>query len=365
MTELILHYFSSVILFITILVGLNYAGKTYKEIELGSSSQIIATILTAFIISYYISQRPLDYSSGDTGNYVFVFEQVQKGALIIQNEIEPIWNLLLDICLLFTDARGYITLISFMYIFFTAIASIIIFPKNSFIGFLFNLGALSFLTYGTNGIRNGLACSLLLLGIAILTKHGVWKKIIGVVIAFIAMGIHKSTMLPIGMAVISMFFIKDFRICYKFWIAAIVISLIAGNSIGDFFASLGFDDRLSYLQEAEDTSRFNRIGFRWDFLIYSAMPIWLGYYVIFKRGIRNRNFEFLLNTYTLSNAFWVMVIRAAYSNRFAYLSWFLFPIVLAYPALKMDVWGDEQGKRLAQIMIAQVGFTWFMETFYW
>ena len=108
---------------------------------------------------------------------------------------------------------------------------------------------------------------------------------------------------------------------------------------------------------------FSHTGFRWDFLLYSMMPIVLGYYVVIKRGIQDRTYTILLNTYTLANAFWVMVIRANYSNRFAYLSWFMYPIVLAYPLLRLDVWGDMQGKRLKQIMLAHIGFTWFMATF--
>lgn len=128
------------------------------------------------------------------------------------------------------------------------------------------------------------------------------------------------------------------------------------------FAGLGFDDRLSYLTDY-DIGMFSHTGFRWDFLLYSMMPIVLGYYVVIKRGIQDRTYTILLNTYTLANAFWVMVIRANYSNRFAYLSWFMYPIVLAYPLLRLDVWGDMQGKRLKQIMLAHIGFTWFMATF--
>ena len=94
------------------------------------------------------------------------------------------------------------------------------------------------------------------------------------------------------------------------------------------------------------------------------MPILLGYYVVIKRGISDKVYLILLNTYTISNAFWVMIIRANFSNRFAYLSWFMLPIVLAYPLFKFDIWGDSQGKRASQIMLAHVGFTWFMAVVY-
>ena len=94
------------------------------------------------------------------------------------------------------------------------------------------------------------------------------------------------------------------------------------------------------------------------------MPILLGYYVVIKRGISNRTYLILLNTYTLANAFWVMVIRANFSNRFAYLSWFMFPIVLAYPLFKFNIWGIHQGKKASMIMLAHVAFTWFMAFVY-
>ena len=55
-----------------------------------------------------------------------------------------------------------------------------------------------------------------------------------------------------------------------------------------------------------------------------------------------------------------MVIRAAFSNRFAYLSWFLYPIVIAYPLLRLPIWKTNQGKRLNQIMMANIGFTYIM-----
>lgn len=159
------------------------------------------------------------------------------------------------------------------------------------------------------------------------------------------------------------FFIKSFKQAYSFWIVSIIISLVAGEFFSTFLVGLGFDDRLSYLTTVT-SNKFSRTGFRWDFLIYSMMPILLGYYVVIKRGIKDKTYLLLLNTYTIANAIWVMVIRANYSNRLAYLSWFMYPLVLAYPLFKLDIWGDSQGKIARSIMLAQVGFTWFMVTFF-
>lgn len=363
MVTFILTYYISIIFVLTIFQAISLNSKTFPEIAIGASSQKIGAIVLAFIVAYSFGSRPLTYDFGDTGNYAFVYTQIEKGLLNADNQ-EFLWGILITVCQLFWGVRGYIMFIAFLYVGINTLASIKLFPKNAFVALLFDLGSLSFFTYGTNGIRNGFACSLVLLGIAYMCGNKK-EKISGIALSILAIGFHKSVMLPTSMALLSLFFLKDFKVCYKFWIASIIISIIAGSYIADFFASLGFDDRLSYLTNNEYEDRFSHTGFRWDFLLYSAMPIWLGYHIIIKKGIRDVKYEFLLNTYVLSNAFWVMVIRSSFTNRFAYLSWFLYAFVLAYPLLKMDIWGDEQGKRLAQIMVAQVGFTWFMYILVW
>ena len=54
-----------------------------------------------------------------------------------------------------------------------------------------------------------------------------------------------------------------------------------------------------------------------------------------------------------------MVIKAAYSNRFAYLSWFLYPIVLAYGVIRLHIWPD-QDKKAGLILLLHAAFTLFM-----
>jgi len=316
------------------------------------------------VLALFLGSRPQTYAFGDTGNYVFVFENLRRGIIIGNPEGEWVWAKFMEFCTSVTDAQGFLTLHDFLYLGFTALACFILMPRHNFMALLFNLAALSFFTYGTNGMRNGLACSLMLIAIAMASLDSS-RKFIALAIAYIAYNIHHSMILPFGMMIISMYFIKSYKWAYTFWILSIIISLLLGNAIANVFAGLGFDDRLTYLTTQSDSSEFSHTGFRFDFLIYSMMPIILGYVVIIKKGIRDNAYELLLNTYTLTNAFWVMVIRANFSNRFAYLSWFLYPIVLAYPLFKMNVWGDKQGKIASQIMLAHLGFTLFMEIIYW
>lgn len=323
---------------------------------------VIPAFLLCLLLAIFIGNRPISgYYFSDTSNYAQMFYLMKANLSLPGDDGEWIWNQFMYFCAHRMDVSQYLTIICLGYFGFTLWACQRFAPNNVWIMVLFNLAAFSFFTYGTNGIRNGLACTITLVAISYLVA----KKrnlVMACTLAFVAINIHRTVSLPLLMAFVSSFGIKSFKVAYTFWILSILISLVAGSAVTSFFAGLGFDDRVSYLQEEASSEMFSHTGFRWDFLLYSMMPIVLGYYIVMRRGIRNATYEFLLNTYTLSNAFWVMVIRANYSNRFAYLSWFMYPIVLAYPLLKMNVWDKRQGEALSLIMFMHAAFTWFMST---
>lgn len=348
------------IIILTVIVSLQLSGQSYNRIVKGNNSFVFAFILCG-ALALWIGMRPLSVAFGDTYFYAHTYNLMSDNIYVVNpDSSEWMWEQFTYVCSRVMDVSGYFTIIAFGYFGFSYIACQTLTRNNVLCSFLFVLGAFSFYSYGTNGIRNGLACSMVLASIGFLATSR--KKLyLGLILAFIAVNIHRSTLLPIVALFASIYVVKSFKWAYTFWILSILISLVAGGAISSIFAGMGFDDRLSYISEGSD-GQYTKMGFRWDFLIYSMMPIILGYYVVIKRGIQNRTYLILLNTYTLANAFWVMVIRASYSNRFAYLSWFMYPIVLAYPLLKLDIWGDQQGKRTAQIMLAHVGFTWFMVT---
>lgn len=351
----------NVILLLTLWYVISTHTKSAKSvINNRNDSSVPAAVLCVMVI-LLMGTRPISYSFGDTPLYAHLYSLTQGYSDIAYEEIsEGGFTWLMSISGTIFDITGFFIVVATGYLGFIFWACKRLMPNNVIAGVLFNLASFSFFTYGTNGIRNGLACSMVMLGIALMTGNKK-ERIAGIAVNVAACTIHTSVALPTMMAIASFYLIKKFKTAYTFWILSIIISLILGNTIANIFASLGFDDRMSgYLNNQDAMDEFSSTGFRWDFLLYSAMPIVLGYYVIIKRGIRNRTYEFLLNTYILSNAFWVMVIRAAFSNRFAYLSWFLYPIVLAYPLLRLPIWKDEQGKYLKHIMIANIGFTYIM-----
>ena len=68
----------------------------------------------------------------------------------------------------------------------------------------------------------------------------------------------------------------------------------------------------------------------------------------------------LVNTYLLTNALWILVIHASFSNRFAYLSWFMMPWVLLYPFVPGKAVDRPRTDLIAAILCAHYLFTYVM-----
>ena len=75
-------------------------------------------------------------------------------------------------------------------------------------------------------------------------------------------------------------------------------------------------------------------GYRIDFLIYSVMPIFISYYYKKLGYVPSILYAQLYHTYIVTNALWLLVIRMAYTNRIAYLSWMIIPFIVLYPIIE-------------------------------
>lgn len=329
-------------------------------IQQNTNNTFVLFYFILFVI--FIGNRPVSgLYFGDTFNYALMYDNFVSGVNTLDEASkEWVFTWLMYHCSKVMDVHGFFLIMDILYVFPVLWACYRLIPNHYILMFLFCMGAFSFFTYGTNGIRNGFACSLIVAALPYINSNFVNKVIAGL-LCFIAFNIHRSTALPIVCMLVSLF-VKDTRYVIGWWLFSIILSLVAGGTIEIFFSKLGFDDRLSsYATDNSADAMFSSTGFRWDFLLYSAMPIVLGYYVVFIRKIWDKNYLLLLNTYILCNSFWVMMIRASYSNRFAYLSWFMYALVLAYPCLNLPIWKN-QGSKTALIFMGHLGFTLFM---YW
>lgn len=366
----------------------SYAGSNNCDKLLEKNSMVPSLFFTIVLI-FFMGLRPVTFAFGDTINYAVGYARATGLAeWKIDMDEEWLFNSIMLACKASgMTVSGWFFIIEIGYLGFILLAMKKLIGENPWMGMLFFLSAFSTFTFGTNGIRNGLACSIITFAFALAVNKNIAKMVIPGFIAILAMGIHKSIALPIAAFLAASFVIKNPMIAIYFWVASIGISLVAGGTVSNFFMGLGFDDRMTQYSNGmgEFGDQFTQTGFRWDFLLYSAMPVWMTWYVSRKAqkeralygdtleeaetGITGagriadadsmRIFNILATTYILANSFWVMVIKAAFSNRFAYLSWFLYPVVLAYAVVRLHIWPD-QDRKAALILLAHAGFTLFM-----
>ena len=344
--------------------GLKYVFSNGFSLQVKKTNIFFPLIISIFFI-FWIGGRPINgVYFGDTINYALSYSDVGITAEShISLSSEWIWFAFMIFCknILGLDIHGFLTLVEAFYILSSLWAVKRFMPTNPMLGMLFVFTSLMFFYFGTNGLRKGLACHIILLALSFFFDD---KYIIGLIICFIAFGIHRSTILPISGMIAGRYIIKDFRIAIYIWVLSIFVSLLAGDSILHFIGSLGFDDRLNQYNTSEYDTEFSQVGFRWDFLIYSFFPILMGWYVCTKKKIKDEWYQALCVTYCLCNAFWVIIIEAAFTNRFAYLSWFMYPVIIVYPLVNHAIW-DDQDRKTGCILIAYTSFSVFMQGFYW
>ncbi len=348
-------------------VGSNGQKLLYNDED--GPSQVMA-ILVTLTIAIIVGLRPLARDFGDTRVYAAGYRYINSLDFSpISYKTEWFWHDLEVFCrmILKLNQHEFFLLVSLMYFGGMVICSIIIARRNLWLSMMFFFTAFQTFTFSTNGIRNGLGTSFLLVAIAIMSEK---KKLtfFTALLMFIALGTHRSTILPSTAAIVSLYVIKDTKHALRFWVISIALSLVLGHTMENFFASLGFDDRMDAYHNAQfqegNEDKFSHTGFRWDFLLYSIFPVVMIWYVTRHRKFNDPQFNMIANTYLFCNAFWIMVIRAAFSNRFAYLSWFLYPLVIFYPLFRMNIWKD-QDRRAALILFAYSGFTFFMFFIYY
>lgn len=331
-------------------------------------SQFLALILLSITI-FFIGWRPVSGWFGDMTIYSYVFNKFYGDWTYDNERGEYLFYWIGETCKQagFSE-NNYFLLIATLYFGFMAATCWRLMRRNLLLSFLFCFVSFSCFAYGTNGLRNGLACSIVMFALTFMTASTI-EKFVALLFMIAAYEIHKTTALPSLCAIIAYYWIKKPKYAIAFWVASIFISFFAGNFFTEIFVNLGFDERLEKYANTTDNSptQFTEdpiTGFRLDFILYSSMPIILAWYVTIKRNFKDSTYNLLATTYILANAFWIIVIRSSFSNRFAYLSWFLYPIVIAYPLLRMNIWKD-QDRKIALILLAYAGFTLIMQFIYY
>ena len=352
-------YYNTIYLFLVSIIKFIYVYK-YKNSGYLQYESIILFFLSV-LITLFIGFRPLHRVFVDMNNYNLAY---------IKNIGLPFdfnWNsenFLFDNWFLFCasnhlDKSVFFVSIAAVYFVGAAIASFKLFRFHSVIGYLFFLGAFSAFSYGTNGIKAGAAMSVFLMAVA-------WwqNKKIAMLLLWISLGLHHSMLMPIG-AFILCYFVRKPKLFFYCWLICLILSATHVTSFMNVVSDIiaGSDQRTAnYFTEGDEWG--GKSGFRYDFVIYSFMPILVGYYVIFKRKINDSTYNFLWSLYCIINSFWLVCMYAQFTNRIAYLSWGMYPFVLCYPFL-MIYFDERQYNWVGNIALLHLGFTLFMNIIYY
>lgn len=303
----------------------------------------------------FIGLRPISFVFGDMGVYAIEFDNYRKG-ILPKGDKDVVFEFIIRVSSTIMSANMFFFMCTCLYIIPIFVACKSLFKEYYFYAFFILILSFSFWAYGTNGIRNGIATSFFIYAISRKNRFQIFALMIFCVF------IHKSLLIPTTAYIISLFY-KNTKIFLAFWILTIPTSFVLGGVLENFFLGIGIidDDRIiGYLSKSDeylDKIIEVKRGFRWDFIVYSALGVFAGWYYIVKKKFDDATYNQLFSIYLMSNGLWVLVIRSNFSNRIAYLSWFLLGIIIIYPLLKNNFFIKQN------VVISKIIFAYFMITY--
>lgn len=341
-------YFCLLLVLANLLHAYTLGLNDVKNLKFLRTSGLILFVLVVI----YLGLRPISGRKfADMATYAEYFKYYASGGQI-STEKDIVFHIYIKALSSLVGIHGFFLITMILYTVPKYLISKKYFKEYWFYAFLMFVVSFSFYSYGTNGIRNGIATSMFLWGLCYTDKKTKMSLFFLLSVLF-----HKSLLLPVGAYILTMVH-NNPKTYMKVWLIAIPLSLVLGSVFITIFSSLGFDDRLaSYISGTGKTDVAIKTGFRWDFLFFSSFAVFSGWYFIIKKRFNDFLYYQIFNTYLICNAFWILVIRASFSNRFAYLSWFLMAVVIIYPLLKQHFYKNQQ------IMISKVVTAYFLFTF--
>lgn len=347
----------SIFLLITIILWQCHTGMVLKK-DTATINGTFGIVLVLLLI-LYMGLRPINIIFGDTVNYAKGFREVAQSnePFIWKWETEWLFYNLSDWFAKYSDIHTFFLFCSTIYVGSFFLACTRIFKNYYFIPFVIICCMFTFWSYGVNGIRNGLGASLFILAMTYVNNIPI---MLGLIV--LGIGCHTSVLLMTAAAALT-WFVKNSYYYIVGWITCVGLSYAIGSRIQAYLATIGIfggDNRFeAYLTGSNQVGEVIQLEmtFRWDFLLYSAIGVAIGYFFIFKKNYKDEYYHWIYNIYLTTNAFWVLIIRANYSNRFAQISWFILPFVLIYPFIRKRFWvNQEKVLALAIIIFYAFGF---------
>lgn len=312
-------------------------------------------VVITILLALWLGLRPVSIAFIDTVTYAAAFD--------MESNLWEEGDWLFQAIMTWFKGQGFSVHFFFLFLELVYIGSAAfictkLFKKQPMAAFVAIIASFSFYNYAINILRQGVACAVLLLVFGLIKDR---KWLMAMLSAYLATGLHKSTWLVL-VAITLAHWYRNTRVYFYAWAGCVMLSIIADELMGTIFQSLSLLEtgrNSEYLDNTyADMSMFSTIGFRYDFLLYSMVPIIVGAYHIHK-GYKESIYRLILNVYIITNSFWVLVNRSWLSNRIAYLSWFLYAIILVYPYLNPQG-TQSRTKPLSLILIGNALFSYLM-----
>lgn len=352
--QLYIYLYLTIVAFLTFIYVKNL--KVYdcfaKRPRVAGSNNPAFWICLFFIL--FVGLRPVNIAFVDMVSYDQYYRNAVSNIFIFDENYENVLfdNLMYYMASVFSSSQLFFLLIATIYYGGMLVACMKIFPHNYLIPFLMFAGAFSTFNYATNGIKAGAAASIFLIALA---YHD--KRLISIPLVFVSLGFHHGMILVVATYFIATI-VKKTRWFFWGWMVCAILSALHITYFQNLFGSFADEKGQSYLLVSGADGYMT--GFRIDFILYSVVPVIIGYITIIKNKIHDEKYEFLLRNYLLTNSVWMLCMYASFTARIAYLSWFMYPIVLIYPFISVKC-NLGTYKKAKSAVLYHLSFTLFME----
>lgn len=339
--------------------------RKYKRYPIDSNvnqqSSTGAELLLVAIMTLFIGLRPISGFFVDMGSYNAWLKNQQGSTFFFTWDTD---NKIFDNFITWWGCNGFDSyllffIIALMYFGCAYIGIRRLFGRYALIAYIVFLAGFSTYSYSTNGIKAGAAASLFIMALGYMDK-----KVLCAALMLVSLGFHHSMIMPIAAFVLTIF-LKNPKWYYYGWFACFLLAVFHVSYFQNLFGGMADEQGQLYLMATEETTDAH-MGFRPDFVLYSAMPVWIGYQLEMKKKmVLSSTCRTLIHFYLTANSIWMLCMYASFTNRIAYLSWFVYPIVIIYPFLDKNNRDAKRFVKFRKAVLYHLYFTLFMCVVYY
>lgn len=305
---LFLIFYFALLIFYSLLNDINFNFVRYRLFH-------VLTIVFTFLVALKIGFRELDIGT-DTRNYHYMYYYNYLSGDFLYDFLSYLFHKL------HLKFEVFMTFCALIYMFATLYACKVVFKYNYFYVYIIFLMYPYFMLFGINGVRNGMAASIFLLGLSQLYKN---KKRQSFFLFICSLLIHLSMLVP---ALLFLFrkYISNTSLLLLVWLFSILLLLnvnilytivplipVIGPRFGSYFAI--------FLNEYDLNS----------FLIFGIPPVLFGFYSIYVKKFKEYFYINLLNIYVVIHIFYILSLKTVFAIRIGYLAEFMMLFLIGFP----------------------------------